>query len=285
MKILISIGLLVALTGCRTHYIGEPYFTVNYQKEFSDLRLIDHQDVDRVAQHCCQVVEEIFDIDPITIEVKKSPMESKYQIEFKDGVVKANIFSMGTQVFGAHLNRFTAVTAHEITEWLIGCKKFQGCDLYGSDLCNRWIGEGVSELVSTIVFKSGIEKGLPLISNTEESLEDIQIVEKDGVKTVNLEGWGLRVKDKPWTPSYLNIVRYSCSEYLLSKWYEAAKIREITNPLRTLYHWVLKHPGPTYEELTDWMSELSGLQIREMAKSVNLEDVKKYFHECYLTNL
>jgi len=156
--------------------------------------------------------------------------------------------------------------AHESTEsFMVYPDIGGGARLYG-DRRNRWIGEGMANLVATHAINVSVREGLGIAERgyPKSIIED----HRKGRRSIRLEGW---------LPGHRGQGRYAAAEYLCHRWYRAARKRGYEQPIAEFAAWLRTVPGgPPHRQVLAWLEETSGLDIGLQAQDVPIREVILY---------
>jgi hypothetical protein len=166
--------------------------------------------------------------------------------------------SVGGKLLPSHAP-FILVLAHEFTEALLVNPYEGNRSLLYRDPGNRWIGEGMANLVLAHALRTARSRlGLDVSPLAGPLLHD----PAGAPATIRLPGW---------RPDEPDGGRYAAAEYVCGAWYEAARAKGIERPIAAFAAWLRGFPdGPDNEEVLDWMSRKSGLDIRRRSAAVPL---------------
>ncbi len=207
--------------------------------------------------------------------------------------------SIKGRIADRHASVLLWILAHEYAEGLLMIPELgAGCSLYGRDRHNRWIGDGIAEMIAGLVQARAQSEGFDLPPPTRD-IRELVIALRHGRRSVNLSRWRTIRSSGPSgdqdTPGVgegqgdtdgnqhvhggppLTFLRYLAAEYLVAEWRRRSTSPDSEAPLERLAKWLRDRPlGPTYEEITDWMSGTSGLDIASIAEQVDLREALRY---------
>jgi hypothetical protein len=213
--------------------------------------------------------------------------------------IAIGIPSFDGRILDSHASVFVWILTHEYAEGLLMIPELgAGCSLYGRDRRNRWLGDGIAELVASRAQLRARSRGLDLPPSTQDIRQLVNALQH-GHESVNLSRWltiqtrtpftgrdkseahtsreGTPDERRPRPGPATTFLRYLAAEYLVAEWRRQAMRPDAADPLREFVKWLSEQKGgPTYEEVVGWMSETSGLDIAKIAQNVALRDVLRY---------
>lgn len=149
----------------------------------------------------------------------------------------------------------------------IGC----GARLYG-DPKNRWVGEGMANLVAAEAVDKAMERDLEIAACGFPSR---LLAPKES------ENPSIRLTD--WLPGQADQGRYAAAEYLCYLWYQAARGRGHERPIAEFVTWLRGYPkGPRHSQVLNWLHETSGVDMKEYSKRVPIQEVLEYHRKRWL---
>lgn len=152
-----------------------------------------------------------------------------------------------------------------------------GCALTRRDPRCQWVAEGVAGLVATLAMAGALRDKEPIIE-----LEPLGYHEELERLRPTLPST-LRLVDPPAGGASEGLARQAAAEYLCSLWYAAAKKRGEKQPLAKLVAFTRAIPfGPTYEDLTAWLQNTSGIRFGAQGDEVPLDLVTRFHRENWL---
>jgi hypothetical protein len=158
---------------------------------------------------------------------------------------------------------------HESTEMFMVYPAIgDGARLYG-DSQNRWVGEGMANLMSAVAIDRAVQK-------------DLKIADCGYPKSLLAKykkGHGL-IKLKGWLPGQPNNGRYAAAEYLCYLWYQAAREQGHDKPIVEFVAWIQSFSaGPRHSQVLAWLQKTSGIDIKQYAEGVPIDEVLRYHTE------
>jgi hypothetical protein len=165
--------------------------------------------------------------------------------------------------------------AHEYSEALLIFPDVLDCRLYRNSRYNRWVGDGLAELVTTLARRRAQQSGFP-IPRQEQDLQILRDLLSAGQQTVDLSIWAAQDRDSP-SPGLVieqSVAHYAAAEYLCWLWYQRA-LEKSEAPIADLVAWMHGRP-PSKKELVAWMQRSSGLNIESMLDAISLQDTLVY---------
>lgn len=144
----------------------------------------------------------------------------------------------------------------------------------------EWIVDGASRLLATIAFLHALrdrERATEFASLS--FVPALEAERQRGTETISLID--ATTGETSAGPSLA--LRQATAELLVFRWYTAARKNDLDHPIAHLVKWARGQPlGPTYEELTEWMRKVSGVNVADEAKSTPLELVIAYHKSNWL---
>jgi hypothetical protein len=200
------------------------------------------------------------------------------------------------------LGILTTALAHEYSELLLACPDTLHCSLYANDQTNRWAGEGVAELMTSLCELRIREAGFDI--NPIESVAAPITISSAAASstlrwswqsfgrceptlgaptslptTINLSRWSFREEQNPTLEGGLSEqgLRYLAAEYVVSLWYRGAQSQGMERPIAELAKWIgYCSPGPSYQSLIQWMEASSGVSLANLVQAVPKDCVLEY---------
>ena len=174
--------------------------------------------------------------------------------------------TMDDKLDPAHAFVLVHMLAHESTEsFMVYPAIGGGARLYG-DRRNRWIGEGMANLMAAHAITSSVreELGIAPCGYPKNIVED------------HLKG-GRSIRLADWLPGHSGKSRYAAAEYLCHLWYQAARKRGHGQPIAEFAAWLRTIPsGPNHRQVLAWLEETSGLDMAGQAQDVPTREVIRY---------
>lgn len=180
------------------------------------------------------------------------------------------------------LSYLTTALAHEYAETLLGSPDVLGCALCAMDWNNRWVGEGIAEWMTSLCEEEMRRAGLPIRDRLGDSVVAL-MGQTSG--TVNLAFWEMNWGPQREVPetgaeAQRTIKRYLASEYVVHLWYIEAKARGMEYPVAEFARFVASfEPGPSQEEVVQWLENSSGLELEALLKAVPMDRVLAFHQE------
>ena len=254
----------------------------------------DETTATRLAGLVARTVQSAFGFDrPPEVHTVLFPIESfrgcRFTLRTPLGQgVAVGIPAVDGRIDERHAATFAWLLTHELTEGLLMFPYLGAdCRLYRNDRRNRWIGDGAAEFLATRVCDLARREGISLPPPHNDVLR-IGSSLRRGRSSVSLSDWRVILtrndaSDREVRQSAIEqdprtrFLRYVAAEYLFDTWHDHASQRLSEDAFPLFVRWLRQFEnGPTYEELTSWLSKTSGLDVAELAESVNLKAVLRY---------
>ena len=271
----------------------------------------------KLARCAASVIEEEFGLEQsLESYVYLFPVEEKRgcRLICQTPIGRGVAFGVPTidgQLRDEHATTLLWLMAHEYGEGLLILPYLGGdCALYRSSRRNRWVGDGIAELLGAMAHRRAIANGESLPSPGDDLQWLLEEVSR-GVDLVGLSGWltidppaagegtplgdaGARelgedrsprrssthersTASRHAPPPVSSKTRYLTAEYLCHRWYESARRRGHERPLSSFVHWLRGFPeGPSHGQLMAWLSQSSGLDILRAERGVDIQSVLSY---------
>ncbi len=190
--------------------------------------------------------------------------------------------SIDGSIPGEQATTFLFGAVHRCVKLYLTNPEFAGASLTRRSPENLWIEEGLAGITGLRALAAALKE------KDAEDLAPVSYVKplddalKKGVPDVRLAGWAPEESDAP--PREEAILRHAAAMYLCHRWYVAAQRRGVAKPIASLLeHLRGSRLGPTYAEVTDWMRRVSALDVALEARSLPLEEVRKYHEAAWRT--
>ena len=182
------------------------------------------------------------------------------------------------QITAENLGWLITILAHEYSEAQLVWPDNLNCALYANSRYNRWVGEGVAELITSLCEKRVLDSGVHFIL-PEETFPPLDIASLPAF--INLSRWGSQPSSQgSGEENYVEQrLQYRASEYMVWLWYQGALENGIEFPIAELAKWIgYRSPGPSRKSLVRWMEQSSGVALASKLESVSLAEVLEYHH-------
>lgn len=219
--------------------------------------------------NCPTIVVLLFPLMEVQPCILKTVLAVEMGIAMGVPTIKGNIHP-------SHARSFLFMVTHELTELLLAYPPLgAGCALY-SDPRNRWIVDGIANLMATRAVI--IAKKRNLLDYSLDNLGNFDEVSSQGLRSIRIAGWlqhGIGDEGDKLTET----LRYAAAEYLCHLWYETARKHGREKPLREFVDFArdFSWEGPSHEDLLRWMHSTTGLDFSGLAEDVSLKEVRAYF--------
>ena len=178
----------------------------------------------------------------------------------------AGIPTMDGTLDPVHANVLVYLLAHEATEAFMVYPSVGGGACLYRDRQNRWVGEGMANLLASLAIDATACEGLRIAPRgfPKVVLDD----SRRGRGSIRLEGW---------LPGHTSEGRYAAAEYLCHRWYQAACERGHEHPIAEFAAWLRTIPaGPRHRQALAWLEETSGIDVGRQAQGVSIDEVLRY---------
>ncbi|MEM7231209.1 MAG: hypothetical protein AAF517_03490 [Planctomycetota bacterium] len=199
--------------------------------------------------------------------------------------------SISGEILPKHQSILLRVLAHELTEAELAFPFHSlRSRLYQRDLRNRFLGDGVAELLARMARLRAAREGWNL-PPLDRDVRSVDALIARGQKEISIVEWTsdvtARNPSEEAEPKTLTrerdviFARYAASEYVAHRWYEACRQLGVERPIARLARWLSSQKlGPTRDDLLRFLSRQSKLDVEQLASHVELRAVADYLREC-----